>query len=147
VIHGIHHIGMVAESWEQASAVLLTDFGFELHDAERFPDGILYEPEDTRNYFVVVRGGGPMVEVLVPQSDVGGVAKYLRTRGPGLHHLAYASSDLRADTERLLAHGHDAITIGDTSRAVFLRPRSTLGVLVELVSAQPGEMALEGLVI
>src|SRR4051812_9378834 len=94
--------------------------------------GVLYAPERTRNYFVRV-GGETMVEVLVPEDDRSGVARYLAKRGPGLHHIAYACDDVRAEADRLVGQGLVALSVDEQGTAAFLAPRTTMGVLTELV--------------
>jgi methylmalonyl-CoA epimerase len=78
------------------------------------------------------------VELLEPHNGSGPLARFLAARGPGLHHVAYRSSDLRADLARLEAAGIDLIDAEPRRGArghlvAFLHPRSTGGVLVELV--------------
>jgi methylmalonyl-CoA epimerase len=78
------------------------------------------------------------VELIEPTDDEGGVARFLARRGPGLHHIAYRVDDCGKALAALLAEGFEAI---DTTprvgafghRVAFLHPKSTGGVLVELV--------------
>jgi len=84
---------------------------------------------------------GPVtLELLEPRSDDHTVARFLAARGPGLHHVSFATADLPAalaaaaaagvrlidETPRPGAHG---------SQVAFLHPRSLGGVLVELCQA------------
>ena len=66
------------------------------------------------------------------------VGAFLATRGPGMHHLAYRVEDIEAALTSLRAKG--ARLVDETPRAgsrgtliAFVHPRSTGGVLVELV--------------
>ena len=70
------------------------------------------------------------------------MGKFLAKRGPGIHHVAYQVTDIDAELERLSAAG---IQLLDTtprigirgSRVAFCHPRSTGGVLTEIV--EPAE--------
>lgn len=80
---------------------------------------------------------GP-VELIEPSRPGGPVSRFLRRRGPGLHHIAFRVPDLEAALHRLEAAGIDLIdrtprrgARGD--RVAFLHPRTTGGVLIELV--------------
>lgn len=85
---------------------------------------------------------GPRLELLEPLDTDSGVGRFLARNGPGLHHVAFASTDLEADLARLAAEGFELI---DTEprpgafghRVAFLHPRSTGRVLVELVQVTP----------
>jgi methylmalonyl-CoA/ethylmalonyl-CoA epimerase len=86
--------------------------------------------------------GDGHVELLRPLSPDTPIGKYLEKRGPGLHHVAYAVGDIDDVLERLKGAGVELIDseprvgIRD-SLVAFVHPRSTGGVLTELV--QPAE--------
>ena len=65
------------------------------------------------------------------------IAKYLDKSREGIHHIAFAVDDLEAEIQRLKAEGFQFINEipkpgADNKRVVFLHPKSTNGVLVEL---------------
>ena len=69
-----------------------------------------------------------------------GVARFLEKRGPGLHHIAYRVPDLPATLARLEQAGLQLIDReprpgAHGKRIAFIHPRSTGGVLIELVEA------------
>jgi hypothetical protein len=72
VIRRIDHIGLVAPSWDVACELLVDGYGFESLYLERHPEGVLYEPENTRNHFVSL-GAETVIEVLVPQDEVSAI--------------------------------------------------------------------------
>ena len=83
-----------------------------------------------------------LVELLAPLGPETPVGKYLERRGPGLHHVAYAVQDIDAELERLRGAGLRLIDERPrmgirNSRVAFVHPRSTGGVLTEIV--QPAE--------
>jgi methylmalonyl-CoA/ethylmalonyl-CoA epimerase len=81
--------------------------------------------------------GEPLVELLEPDDPDSPIARFVAKRGPGIHHICFAVDDLDAMIERCRAAGVRLIDekprIGaEGKRIVFLHPKSTGGVLVEL---------------
>jgi methylmalonyl-CoA/ethylmalonyl-CoA epimerase len=97
------------------------------------------ERVDAQGVDVVFVGSGTgRVELIAPTHAGSPVARFLERRGPGLHHLAYRVPDLDATLEALAARGVELIDatprLGAHARRVaFVHPRSTAGVLVELI--------------
>jgi len=92
---------------------------------------------------VLLDVGDGHVELLRPLGPDTAVGKFLERKGPGLHHVAYAVDDIDAALERLAAAGLELIDreprVGiRESRVAFLHPRSTGGVLTEIVEASGG---------
>jgi methylmalonyl-CoA/ethylmalonyl-CoA epimerase len=78
------------------------------------------------------------VELIEPRDAQSGVARFLETRGPALHHVAWRVPDLAAELDRLASEGFELIDReprpgAGGHRVAFLHPRSTGGILVELV--------------
>ena len=91
--------------------------------------------------FIKTAGDGH-VELLSPLGDDTPVGKFLAKKGPGLHHVAYAVSDIEATLAELSEAGVQLIDetprIGIRgSRVAFCHPKSTGGVLTEIV--EPAE--------
>ena len=87
----------------------------------------------------LLRAGDTVIELLAPLGADTPVARFLDRRGPGLHHLAFRVGDLDAEIARLQEQGARFIDPEPRpgrggSRVVFLHPRWTGGVLVELVA-------------
>jgi methylmalonyl-CoA epimerase len=87
---------------------------------------------------VLLDVGDGHVELLSPLGEDTPVGKFLARKGPGLHHVAYAVADIDATLEKLTAGGTELIderprTGIRGSRVAFLHPRSTGGVLTEIV--------------
>ncbi|MFM9127138.1 MAG: VOC family protein, partial [Solirubrobacterales bacterium] len=82
------------------------------------------------------------VELIAPLGPETGVARFIESRGPGLHHVAYQVQDIDAVLAQLKASGVQLIDeeprtgIRD-SRVAFIHPKSAGGVLTEIV--QPAE--------
>lgn len=90
----------------------------------------------------VARIGDTLIELIAPTSDEASFAKYLRDKGPGIHHIAYRVDDIAASLDELRARGVQLIDqearpgIHNTMVA-FVHPKNGgQGVLVELVQHQ-----------
>jgi methylmalonyl-CoA/ethylmalonyl-CoA epimerase len=87
---------------------------------------------------VFIGGGTARLELLEPHTPESAVGRFLAKRGQGLHHIAYRVDDLAATLEELAASGTELIDRtprpGAHGRLVaFIHPRSSAGVLIELV--------------
>ncbi len=92
---------------------------------------------------VLLDVGDGHVELLAPLGPDTPVGKFMAKSGPGLHHVAYAVDDIDAALEGIAAAGVELIDttprIGiRESRVAFLHPRSTGGVLTEIVEPAGG---------
>ncbi|HVD38001.1 MAG TPA: methylmalonyl-CoA epimerase [Solirubrobacterales bacterium] len=131
----IDHIGVAVEVIDAALA--LYGDGFEMELAHR-------ETVESQGVEAVLLDVGEgHVELLAPLGPDTPVGKYLAKNGPGLHHVAYAVDDIDAALEKIAAAGIQLIDseprvgIRD-SRVAFLHPRSTGGVLTEIVEPAGG---------
>lgn len=83
--------------------------------------------------------GGPEVELLQPTSDDSPVARFLATRGPGIHHVCFEVDDLDAALARCRAAGYRLVDEvprpgAHGRRVAFVHPKATAGILLELTS-------------
>ena len=94
----------------------------------------------SQNVRVAFLGSGAgRMELIEPTGPDTAVGRFLARRGPGLHHVAYRVPDIEAALARLAADGIELIDRAPRAgalghRVAFLHPRSTGGVLIELVS-------------
>ena len=126
----IDHIGVAVEDIDAAIELYRDGFGMELAHRETV--------ESQGVEAVLLDVGDGHVELLAPLGPETPVGKYMAKNGAGLHHVAYAVDDIDATLERLVASGIELIDrearVGiRNSRIAFLHPRSTGGVLTELV--------------
>ena len=130
----IDHIGVAVEDLDAAIALHETTYGMALVHREVV--------EEQGVEAVLFDVGENHVELLRPLADDTPVGKFLAARGPGLHHVAYQVSDIEAALASLKEQG--ARLIDETprtgirsSRVAFVHPKSSGGVLTEIV--QPAE--------
>ena len=125
----VEHIGIaVAEA--KTSAVLFEKLlGTNLNKTEEVAS------EKVKTWFFTI--GQSQLELLESTDPDGVIARYIQKRGEGMHHIAFLTDDLEAEISRLKSEGFDFISEvpkdgADNKRIVFLHPKSTAGVLVEL---------------
>jgi methylmalonyl-CoA/ethylmalonyl-CoA epimerase len=131
----IDHIGVAVEDLD--GALKLYEEAFEMPLAHR------ETVEEQGVEAVLLDVGEGHVELLRPLGPETAVGKYLERKGPGLHHVAYAVDDIDATLRALAGAGLELIDaearVGiRESRVAFLHPRSTGGVLTEIVEPAQG---------
>ena len=130
----IDHVGVAVEDLDQAIALHEQAYGLETVHRE------VVEEQGVEAVLLDVREGH--VELLRPLQPDSAVGRFLASRGPGLHHVAYRVDDIESALDALRDRGLQLIDetprvgIRD-SRVAFVHPRSTGGVLTEIV--QPAE--------
>jgi methylmalonyl-CoA/ethylmalonyl-CoA epimerase len=130
VFDRIDHIGVAVEDLDAAVELYNKRFGMAQQHRE------VVEQQGVEA--VLLEIGEGHVELLKPLGPDTAVGKFLASRGPGLHHVAYQTADIDAALERVRAAGLDLIDetprIGIRgSRVAFLHPKATGGVLTEIV--------------
>ena len=99
-----------------------------------------YKQEEVNREKVVTsffQMGDTKVELLQGTSKESSIAKFIDKRGEGVHHLAFGVENIQVEVERLKAEGFTFVNEtpqngADDKLIVFLHPKSTNGVLVEL---------------
>jgi len=126
----IDHIGVAVEDLDATVALYRDGLGMAEQHRERV--------EEFGVEAVLLEIGDAHVELLTPIRPDSGVAKFLERNGPGMHHVAYRTEDIDATLQRLREAGLRLIDeqprIGIRgSRVAFMHPKSTGGVLTEIV--------------
>ena len=126
----LDHVAVAVTSLEEARSV------FQLLTGDACSTPEVLESQGVRVQFI---GSLELLEPLGPESTVG---RFLARRGPGLHHIAYRVPNLPQALARLKAEG--VRLIDDVPRpgarghqVAFVHPRSSEGILVELVESEP----------
>ena len=81
--------------------------------------------------------GDQKIELLASTNPEGTIAKFIEKKGQGIHHIAFAVTDIKAEVQRLKAEGFVFVSEepkrgADNKWVVFMHPKSAGGVLVEL---------------
>lgn len=89
------------------------------------------------------QAGPNKVELLEATNADSAIAKYIEKRGEGLHHVAFAVEDIRAEMARLKEEGFQLLSDepkegADNKWVAFLHPKSTNGMLIELCQEKNG---------
>jgi methylmalonyl-CoA/ethylmalonyl-CoA epimerase len=129
----VDHLGFAVESVEEAVAFYQSAFGVAAWE--------LIEMPERHMRMAVAHVGETLVELIAPTSEEAAFAKYLRERGPGMHHVAYRVADIRAALASLRGQGLRLIDEEPrpgmhNTLVAFVHPKSAMGVLVELVEHQ-----------
>jgi methylmalonyl-CoA/ethylmalonyl-CoA epimerase len=130
----IDHVGVAVEDLDAAIELYEGTFGMPLSHRETV---------DSQGVEAALLDVGDChVELLRPLGPETPVGKFLDKRGEGLHHVAYRTADIESALAKLRDDGIELIDAEPRmgirqSRVAFLHPRSTGGVLTELV--EPAE--------
>lgn len=130
----IHHVALIVRSIEEALPLYTDLLRLSL-------EAVMDVPSDrVRIAFLGV--GESKVELVEPTDDTTGAARFLATRGEGVHHMCFEVSNLAEELTRLGIEGVELIDSaprrGAEGPVAFLHPRSGHGVLIELIEAPGG---------
>ncbi len=134
----IDHIGVAVENLDESIALYRDRLGMREQHRETV--------EEFGVEAALLEIGDAHVELLTPVSAESAVARFLARSGPGMHHVAYRTRDIDATLLRLRESGVRLIDeqprggIRD-SRVAFVHPKSTGGVLTEIVQPPEGDHA------
>ncbi len=131
MITGLDHVGIAVADLEKS----LDTFRrlFSIDEAAIHRERVEEQGVEIASFTV----GNIRIELLAPLSEQSPVAKFLAKRGEGIHHLSFATTDIRQDLHTLEQQGFRLVDAEPRSGAhqmwiAFLHPKSTNGVLIEL---------------
>lgn len=135
----IDHVGIAVADLDAAIAMYETSFGMRCVHVE------VNEEQGVREAMMEVGESGSYLQLLSPLSPDSTIGKFLDRNGPGIQQMAYRVDDLDEVSEHLRGQGmrllYDAPKGGTAgSRVNFIHPKSSGGVLVELVEPGPDGM-------
>ena len=130
----IDHIGIAVKSLADALPVWTALLGINADGEEEVPS------EQVRVAFFGSDAG--RIELLEATGPDSPIARFIESRGPGVHHVCLRVADLEAAISRARRSGLEPIAPGIREgagghRVAFLHPRDTGGVLIELSEAHP----------
>jgi methylmalonyl-CoA epimerase len=130
-IEGIDHVAIVVRSIEESLPRYRELFGL---DADAI---VTMSTQRVRLCFLRLPAGGAGLELIEPMDGGSGVARFLASRGEGLHHVCFRTDDLPRDLALLLAHEAELVDRapreGAHGQVAFIHPRTLNAVLWELL--------------
>ena len=125
----IEHIGIAVKDLEQSNKLFEALLGKPHYKVEE----VITEGVKT-SFF---KSGPNKIELLEATNPESPIAKFIEKKGEGIHHIAFAVSDIKAEIKRLQKEGFKILNEtpkkgADNKLVAFLHPKSTNGVLVEL---------------
>jgi len=124
----IDHVGIAVKSVDESLKFYRDILGLELKEIEVM--------EDRGLKIAFLKTGESKIELLEPTSDDSNIAKFIEKKGEGIHHLALEVDDVDENIESMEKLGTEFI--GEASigaggkKIIFMHPKSTNGVLMEL---------------
>lgn len=130
----IEHLGIAVKSLETSDNLFARLLGKPNYKQEAV------EREGVTTYFYQV--GDSKIELLEASNPESPIAKFIEKKGEGIHHIAFGVENINIEIERLKKEGFIFISEepkqgADNKLVVFLHPKSTNGVLVELCQEKP----------
>ncbi|WP_420603587.1 methylmalonyl-CoA epimerase [Flagellimonas sp.] len=125
----IEHLGIAVKSLEESNVLFAKLLGTEHYKIEEVVS------EGVRTSFF--KSGPNKIELLEATKADSPIAKFLEKKGEGIHHIAFAVVDIKAEIDRLKEEGFKILNEtpkkgADNKLVAFLHPKGTNGVLVEL---------------
>jgi len=125
----VEHIGIAVKSLSAAIPLF-----------ERLLDSSCYKVEHVESEMVntaFFQIGETKIELLESQEPDGVIAKFIASKGEGMHHIAFEVNDLASEVDRLKKEGFIILNEipkkgADNKLICFVHPKSSNGVLIEL---------------
>jgi methylmalonyl-CoA epimerase len=129
----ISHIGVAVENLDEAMKLYSESLGLEIEGTEEVKE------QKVKVAFIPV--GESRIELIESTDPNGLIAKFIKSRGEGIHHIALEVDHIEDALQKLKEKGVQLIDekprIGaHKMKIAFLHPRSTKGVLLELCEKQ-----------
>ncbi len=125
----VEHIGIAVKNLEASNEIFKKLLGKAHYKVESV------ESEGVNTSFF--KTGETKIELLEATNEESPIAKFIEKRGEGIHHIAFEVENIESEIERLKQEGFMVLSDtpkngADNKRIVFLHPKSTNGVLIEL---------------
>lgn len=130
MIKKFDHVGIVIKNTEEVVSLFSNLFGFKITEPRTFPE------EGFRS--TLISKEEVTIELIEPIGSEGIIQKFVEKHGGGLHHISIQVDDLEGEIKRLKTQGvkfvnEEPSRVSETSKIVFIHPRSTNGLLIELI--------------
>ena len=121
--------------------IAVSDLSTSVPLFEKLLNSQCYKKENVESEKVITaffKAGDAKIELLESIDPEGVIAKFINKKGEGLHHIAFEVEDIKQEMKRLTAEGYMLLSEepkrgADNKLVAFLHPKSTGGVLIELV--------------
>lgn len=128
----IDHVAIIVRNIEQALTFYRDTLGITPGEIRDVPS------EQVRIAFLPLGGpGGSEIELIEPTTPDSSLVKFLEKRGEGLHHICLEVDDIDATLQEMREKGAPVLDqeprLAAEGRAIFLHPKGTNGVLLELI--------------
>ena len=125
----IEHIGIAVKNLENSNSLFASLFGKEHYKTEAV------ESEGVKTSFF--EAGPNKIELLEGTNENSPISKFIAKKGEGIHHIAFAVDNILEEVKRLKNEGFVVLNEvpkkgADNKLVVFLHPKVTNGVLIEL---------------
>jgi methylmalonyl-CoA/ethylmalonyl-CoA epimerase len=125
----IEHLGIAVKNIETSNLIFEKLLGVPSYKQE------IVESEGVKTSFF--KNGPNKIELLEATNPESPIAKFIEKKGEGIHHIAFDVEDIYAEIARLQAEGFTIINEvpkngADNKLIVFLHPKTTNGILIEL---------------
>jgi methylmalonyl-CoA/ethylmalonyl-CoA epimerase len=125
----IEHIGIAVKDLEKSNVLFASLFGTPHYKIEEVTT------EGVKTSFF--KTGPNKIELLEATNPDSPITKFIEKKGEGIHHIAFLVQDIHAEIERLKSEGFLVLNEtpkkgADNKLVVFLHPKTTNGVLIEL---------------
>jgi methylmalonyl-CoA/ethylmalonyl-CoA epimerase len=131
MIKKLDHVGMVVKNTEEIVLLFSNLFGFQVSESRTFSEegfkSTLISKEEVT------------IELIEPVGPEGIIQRFIEKHGGGLHHFSIRVDDIEQEIKALKAKGaqlvsdEPQIVKGTSNKTVFMHPRSTQGILIELI--------------
>ena len=138
-VTAIDHVGIAVADLDTAIAFYEKSYGMRCVHVE------VNEEQGVREAMMEVGESGSYIQLLMPLNPDTTIGKFLEKSGPGIQQMAYRVDDIDEVCEHLRGEGlrllYDAPKNGTAgSRVKFIHPKSSGGILVQLVEPGPAGM-------
>jgi len=130
----IEHLGIAVSDLAKSEALYEALFNTKVYKRE--------EVKSQNVMTAFLRCGPNKIELVAGTSEGNVIDKYIAKKGEGLHHVAFAVTDIESEMKRLSDEGFKLLSEtpqegADNKLVCFLHPKTTGGILIELVQENP----------
>jgi methylmalonyl-CoA/ethylmalonyl-CoA epimerase len=129
MIKSVNHVAIAVKNLDEGLKVFETLLGHKAAQVKEIPD--------QKVKAAMIHVGDVEIELIQPTDPGTGVAKFLDSKGEGIHHICFEVDDVDKELQAMAAKGIETIDkkgrTGMSGKVGFLHPKSAKGVLIELV--------------